>query len=453
MTCAGICDADGSCAPEANSDCDASCGSYCTETDDTNDLSDSTAPSEPVDPEPNPVAAGSVGLGCAQDSDCAVGLECITAGFPGGYCSEQDCNAGACPEESDCFITEENEPTMCLAFCESDADCRLGYSCFEPGVCYPDGSNGSGAERCTQGSCPNGEICASSGSCVPMAPDFPAGPVPDCSSAAPDFTNCSLNGGNNACSDLVVMDPRRTDSYWDYPLNGETSTNQYRSYLRRDLALLLTYASDQTHCLSQNWDFGNREPIGLGDMSEADGAIPGTAEGDPGHPVNTHTNGFDIDIGYYQIGMNDNLLRPICNHIVNGQDQYHCTDAPDTLDVWRTALYLGKLHASPYLRVIGVDGKAGADIMAAFAQLCAAGYLDGSVCEPGQDRLAYETENEGMGWYYFHHHHFHVSISEPSQGFNTVQRMPKTLTHDGIFRGYHGGIMGPAIPIRFKRKE
>ena len=127
-------------------------------------------------------------------------------------------------------------------------------------------------------------------------------------------------------------------------------------------------------------------------MSEADGAIPGTAEGDPGHPVNTHTNGFDIDIGYYQIGMNDNLLRPICNHIVNGQDQYHCTDAPDTLDVWRTALYLGKLHASPYLRVIGVDGKAGADIMAALAQLCAAGYLDGSVCEPGQDRLAYETE-------------------------------------------------------------
>ena len=69
------------------------------------------------------------------------------------------------------------------------------------------------------------------------------------------------------------MDPRRTDSYWDYPLNGETSTNQYRSYLRRDLALLLTYASDQTHCLSQNWDFGNREPIGLGDMS-VDGAIP-----------------------------------------------------------------------------------------------------------------------------------------------------------------------------------
>ena len=68
--------------------------------------------------------------------------------------------------------------------------------------------------------------------------------------------------------------------------------------------------------------------------------------------------------------------------------------------MWRTALYLGKLHDSPYLQVIGVDGKAGADIMAAFAQLCAGGYLEGRVCEQGQDRLAYETENEGMGWYY-----------------------------------------------------
>ena len=232
---------------------------------------------------------------------------------------------------------------------------------------------------------------------VPMAPDFPAGPVPDCSGAAPDFTDCSLNGGNNACSDLVIMDPRRTDSYWDYPLNGETSTNQYRSYLRRDLALLLIYASDQTHCLSQNWDFGNREPIGLGDMSEADGAVSGTAEGDPGHPVNTHTNGFDIDIGYYQIGMNDNLLRPICNHIVNGQDQYHCTDTPDTLDVWRTALYLGKLHDSPCLRVIGVDGKAGADIMAAFAQLCAGGYLEGRVCEQGS-RIGWPMRLKMKGW-------------------------------------------------------
>ena len=61
---------------------------------------------------------------------------------------------------------------------------------------------------------------------------------------------------------------------------------------------------------SENWDFGNREPIGLGDMSEADGAIPGTAEGDQAIQ-STRTQMASIDIGYYQIGMNDNLLRPI----------------------------------------------------------------------------------------------------------------------------------------------
>ena len=234
------------------------------------------------------------------------------------------------------------------------------------------------------------------------------------------------------------MDPRRTDSYWDYPLNGETQSNQYRSYLRRDLALLLKYASDQTHCLSQNWNFGNGEPIGLGDMSEADGAIPGTAEGDPGHPEGSHTDGFDIDIGYYQIGIGDNLLRPICDHIVNGQDQYHCTGPAETLDVWRTALYLGKLHDSPFLRVIGVDGQAGPAIVDAGIQLCAAGYLEGSACDTDMGKVTYETENEGMGWFYFHHHHFHVSLSAPSAGFNQHVFAPRTLSRDGLFHGYHG---------------
>ena len=147
--------------------------------------SDSTDASEPVDPEPNPVAPGSVGLGCAQDSDCAVGLECITAGFPRWILLRARMQCRSLPRRERLLYYRRERANDVFGICESDADCRLGYSCFEPGVCYPDGSNGSGAERCTQGSCPNGEICASSGSCVPMAPDFPAGPVPDCSSAAP----------------------------------------------------------------------------------------------------------------------------------------------------------------------------------------------------------------------------------------------------------------------------
>ena len=177
--------------------------------------------------------------------------------------------------------------------------------------------------------------------------------------------------------------------------------------------LLIQYAAAQTECLGASWDFGNGEPLGLGDMSEADGSIPGTSDGDPGHPPSTHENGFDMDIAYFQVGTPDNLLRPICDYTLGGVDQYHCVGEPDLLDVWRTALYLGKLHDNPFVRVIGVDGRAGPLLEDAMEQLCYAGWLTGNVCEPNGSLLTYETEDEGMGWYYFHHHHFHISLTEP----------------------------------------
>jgi hypothetical protein len=110
------------------------------------------------------------------------------------------------------------------------------------------------------------------------------------------------------------MEPRLGDGYWDYPINGETTSNQYRSWLRRDLALLVQFAAGKTECLSQGWSFGNQAPLGLGDMSEADGSIPGTSDNDPGHPEGSHTNGFDIDVAYFQTGTPDNELRPVCAH-------------------------------------------------------------------------------------------------------------------------------------------
>ena len=83
---------------------------------------------------------------------------------------------------------------------------------------------------------------------------------------------------------LVPFDPDTGYGYWDYPLNGETETNQYRSYVRRDVMMLVKYAAAMTACQSEGWSFGNGGPLGLGDMSEADGAIPGTSVGSPGHP-------------------------------------------------------------------------------------------------------------------------------------------------------------------------
>ena len=228
VPCEGVCDADGSCAPEASSDCDASCGSYCTDTDAPADSSDPTDASGQLTLSDNPVAPGSVGLGCAQDSDCAAGLECITAGFIRWLLLRARLQCWCCPEESDCFITEENEPTMCLhsanpmqiAASATAALTLVSATRWSEWLrALKDVPKGPArmerSARVAEAACPWHLISRWAGA--------------RCSSAAPDFTNCSLNGGNNACSDLVVMDPRRTDSYWDYPLNGETSTNQYRS--------------------------------------------------------------------------------------------------------------------------------------------------------------------------------------------------------------------------------
>ena len=302
---------------------------------------------------------------------------------------------------------------MCLNSCDGDADCRLGYTCWSPGVCYPNGEGGSGDYRCTEGSCGDGEICTSMGVCTPVSPGVPTGSIPNCDSVGPMWNACNPGGGSNSCDELIPFEPKLGIGYWDYPINGETESNQYRSYARRDLMLLIQYAAAQTECLSVGWPAGSGEPLGLGDMSEADGSIPGTSDGDPGHPPNTHEYGFDMDIAYFQVGTPDNLLRPVCDHILDGQDQYHCVGEPDLLDVWRTALYLGKLHDNPYVRVIGVDGRVGPLLEDAIDQLCYAGWLTGNVCEPGGSLLSYETEDEGMGWYYFHHHHFHISLTEP----------------------------------------
>jgi len=213
------------------------------------------------------------------------------------------------------------------------------------------------------------------------------------------------------CTDLVPFNPATGPGYDNYPINGETPTNQYRSYVRRDVMMLVKYATAMVACQSAGWRFGNRGPLGLGDMSESDGAIPGTSIGSPGHPPGTHLDGADMDIGYYQTGTSNNRLRAICDHMRGGSDQYHCVSEPTLLEPWRTALFLGHLHANSNLRVIGVDGRAGVLIDSALTRLCADGWVSGTACR--SHRITYETTDMGRGWFHFHHHHLHISVSRP----------------------------------------
>jgi hypothetical protein len=148
-------------------------------------------------------------------------------------------------------------------------------------------------------------------------------------------------------------------------------------------------------------------------MSEANGAIPGTSIGQPGHPQGTHTNGYDIDLGYYQRNTNDNRLRPICAHTAGGQEANHCTGEPTLLDPWRHAAFLGFVLEHSGIRVIGVDGRAGPLLREAMTQLCAGGWLTTSACSR-RNRVVFETTDQGLGWFYFHHHHSHISRAQVS---------------------------------------
>jgi len=159
---------------------------------------------------------------------------------------------------------------------------------------------------------------------------------------------------------------------------------------------------------------GHGAPIGLIDMSERDGSIPGTSEGAPGHPPGTHTDGYDIDVAYFQDGSEDNAPRSVCAHHVDGRDAYHCVDDPHLLDPWRTALFVGALAEHGKVRLVGVDGRVGPRVESAMATLCAEGWIDPVACF--EFPLAWEEEDRGRGLYLFHHHHMHVSFWDAAYG-------------------------------------
>ncbi len=345
--CAGSADSDGSCVPNDSTSCDGTCSDFCGGGDD----------------------------GCPPNSH-RMGDGCV-------------CDDG--------FVVNDDR-TACVRECTMPSDCGDGLTCIDNQCVIP---------PCTPGSCGDGSTCdVDSGVCIVDIGTVPPGPPPACAAGmgeVPDW-RCTAD-----CAELVPFEPDVGPGYWDYPINGETEANEYRSYIRRDVMMLIKYASAMVACQAADWAFGNGGNLGLGDMSEADGAIPGTSVGSPGHPPGTHVDGHDMDIAYYQTGTTDNRLRAICEHRVGGADQYHCTGPATLLDPWRTALFLGHMHANPNLRIIGVDGQAGPPILSAVTQLCNDDWLETSACS--SPKLTYEVTDMGRGWFRFHHHHFHISVS------------------------------------------
>jgi len=280
-----------------------------------------------------------------------------------------------------------------------------------------------------------------------------AAPGPFPTTPCEDLPDLLCAGSASHCSELVSFDPREGPGWLDYPLNGETWSDQWRSYLRRDLRQVLMYATAKVACMTADWGYWPLSPLGLGDMSEADGSIPGTSTGYPGHPAGSHEHGLDADAAYYQLFAPDNLLRVIgVHHDALYVDQGHLVEPPYALDVWRTALFLACLSEHPRVRVIGVDGQAGLLLEEALDDLVFLGWLDSDQRE--SIPLAYEVEDTGGGWFLYHHHHLHVSLNPVVDIVSSVDLEPRKLNPRSGGRwvtafleleaGYDPGLVAPS---------
>jgi hypothetical protein len=248
------------------------------------------------------------------------------------------------------------------------------------------------------------------------APDLSQRPVCD------NLPPLECTGDEAYCAELVPFEPVTGPGYSNYPENGETWDDQFRSYLRRDLMMAVKYASAKVMCETQEWDYAPFRDLGLGDMSESDGSIPGTSIGQPGHPAGTHESGNDIDIAYYQVNArsvwlnlvkdqqedNINFLAPVCKSTKFWINVNHCTEPPRSLDPWRTALFIASLSEHPRLRVIGVDGQVGPVLFTSLEKLEQNGWFHPDL--QGMIPFTYETTNEGWGWFFHHQHHMHISM-------------------------------------------
>lgn len=238
---------------------------------------------------------------------------------------------------------------------------------------------------------------------VPPSPGQAPGPM--CDDLPPLM--CDPAGFDN-CYEWIPFEPVVGPGYYNYPVPGETWEDQRYSYARRDLIYLVKYATAKVACKTVGWGYGNLAPLGLGDMSQADGATPGTDIGSLRHPPGTHTSGLDIDMAYYQIYSPDNLMRSVGENFIGTVNQFHLVDDPFLLDRWRTALFIAYLSEHPHLRIIGVDGRIGPILEDTLDELVTLGWIDSGL--RSAIPLAYEVEDGGLGWYLYHHGHMHLSM-------------------------------------------
>jgi hypothetical protein len=213
------------------------------------------------------------------------------------------------------------------------------------------------------------------------------------------------------CTDLIAMPGSDNPASATAIADGYYLASPARySFLRRDLAMLIEYAACEVAAR-----FPGTNPLGLSDLSQADGFTPGTDVGSPRHPTSTH-RGSDFDVAYYQTDA-DNDPQIICgdgsDNNWNGQagtynDGYFCTTEQNIIDWDRQLWWFAKLAESPLVRVFGIDSTLADDFEMGIMDLEASGLITADVASRALS-LGYGANG---GWQ-FHHHHSHMSFVLP----------------------------------------
>lgn len=365
---------------------------------------------------------------------CAAGLICVQfneSGGPEGYCTAECSQTSPCPPSpagGECaFQLTSSGKTICGFLCDAaNPGCPSGLSCTYSEAGQYTYCSTDPPPQCGNNAIEVGEECDGSdlGNMSCKAFGYASGALACDNQCAFDKSGCAgpsscsnlpprdCTSGTAACSKLSLFSPTQGTGY-------EVTHGQTYSYVRQDTMMLIKYAAAAVSCM-----LPGTFPIGLGDMSMPGGGTPADAAGNLRHPQGTHENGQDVDIAYFQVGQQDNHLRPVCPHTTNGVEQYHCTGKPTILDAKRSALFVAKLLESSRVRVIGVDGQIGPLLEAEAQKLQAQGMISTATLNAFAQRLAYEPTNTGAGWYQFHHHHMHLSTW--SSAYSTPETAPPT---------------------------
>jgi hypothetical protein len=125
---------------------------------------------------------GGIGAPCMQNTECAMGLTCLTQGFQDGYCGRIDC--AQCQAGESCINYQGQN--YCLKACASLMDCRSGYLCV---------SNAENTANACTPACLSDMNCAVNYTCV----NTQCVPNPNATNPTdPNGTNTMNQGGTTA---------------------------------------------------------------------------------------------------------------------------------------------------------------------------------------------------------------------------------------------------------------